>query len=116
MNPQELTFTMKDVGWLIGQLIVLGVILWKGGAYINKIKQNAKDNAAEIIRVKDNAAKELDLLEKKFEEHKTIVFKKFSSIHIKMEKEKDENLKEFKLLNSGLSEIKGMLRQVLDKG
>lgn len=116
MNPQELTFTMKDVGWLIGQLVVLAVVLWRGGMYINKIKQKAKDNSDEVIRVKDNAEKELDLLEKKFEEHKTIVFKKFSAIHIKMEKEKDENLKEFKLLNNNLSEIKGMLRQVLAKG
>lgn len=67
MNPQELTFTMKDVGWLVSQLIVLGVILWRGGAYINKIKQKSKDNADELIRQKEATEKELTLQKENFE-------------------------------------------------
>jgi len=104
MEAQEITFTIKDVGWLIGQLMVLAIVLWKGGNYINKIKQTAKDNKDENERQKEA-----------FEEHKKIVFKKFTRVHTAAEKEKDENLKEFKELNKGISEIKGMLQEVLGR-
>jgi len=122
MNPNELTFTMKDVGWLISQLIVLGVVLWRGGFYVNKIKQNTIDNKNSLSHMKTEHEKEIENLKTEHDKTEKIMYKKFSSVHSAMEKDREGNAKEFgkindnlSSLNTGMGEVKGMLKILIEK-
>ena len=104
MNGMDATFTLRDVIYLGGFIVTVVGFYWK-------MVMDSKQKDMEIDQLKKDVCK-----------NETIMLKKFTNIHVKMEKNIEYNKSEFDSINKdlnglkiGISEINGKLDILISK-
>lgn len=95
MDLMEATFNLKDVIYIVGGVVTGVAFYWK-----MIVKHREMENKV------DQLAKDDEVLLKAIEKNETTMFKKFSNVHSRMDKNEEKNKTEFDLLNKELAEVK----------
>jgi hypothetical protein len=95
MDLMEATFNLKDVIYITGGVVTGVAFYWRV-----VVKGNEMQNKIE------NIEKECDAITKVIEKNESTMFKKFSNIHSRFDKNEEQHKKEHDSLNKEISEIK----------
>jgi len=99
MEAMETTFTLKDVIY-----IVVGVGSALG--FYWKMIMNDKQRKQENNQLKIDVEKSEGSMKNQIEKNEATMFKKFTGIHTRMEKNEEKNKGEFDMINKELADVK----------
>jgi uncharacterized protein HemX len=99
MNITEATFRLMDV-------IYIAVGVGSGLAFYWKMVMNDNKRKYEINQLKIDAEKYDNTMKANISKNESIMFKKFSSVHSRMDKNEEKNKTELDLINRELADVK----------